>query len=303
MAFTTMSQLPNVGRHTTHFIDRIIQKLPTFSLEIGKSQNHIADTLSDYISNPAKSKHLHTTETDQDSTKTPLVTVVMPVYNGEGFIREAIENIISQNYPAVEIIIINDGSTDDTDAVVKAVEKEHKLALRYFWYGNDGPGFARNRGIRDASGDFIAFLDVDDLWPENNLNFLVNELLQHPEADIVRGYGQLMRLNEETGKFDCYGDPKESFPAYVGAALYRKEVFRKVGLFDTSMTFGVDSDWYMRATELKVNMKWYDKVTLFVRRHGKNMTEGKNLVELNTLRVFKKAIDRMRKEKNDSIEE
>ena len=70
-----------------------------------------------------------------------------------------------------------------------------------------------------------------------------------------------------------------------------------MGLFDASMTFGEDSDWYMRATELNINMKWIDKVTLFVRRQVKNMTEGKNLAELNTLRVFKKAIDRMRADK------
>ncbi len=83
-------------------------------------------------------------------------------------------------------------------------------------------------------------------------------------------------------------------PDYIGAAIYRKSAFRKAGLFDTTLKFGEDSDWFNRANELNLKVKRLEDVTLMVRRHGKNMTHGKDLVELNTLKVFKKFIDRKR---------
>jgi len=230
----------------------------------------------------------------KDTYAKPLITVIIPVYNGEEFISEAINNVLGQNYPALEIIVINDGSTDNTESVVKNLDAD----LRYLYIKNQGPSFARNQGISYSTGDYIAFLDADDLFPENNLSILSEELVQNTEVDIVRGYAQLMKKNLLSGVYETEGDPRFSFPAFIGAALYRKEVFDKIGLFDTSLHFGEDSDWYMRATELNVRMKWLDQVTLFVRRHGKNMTEGKDLVQLNTLRVFKKAVDRLRNQKN-----
>ncbi len=295
MGFSTMSQLPNVGRHTHHYLSQLIKRMPVFTLRLGQELSKAPELLRQFVSSPETYRSKDTTQRDEATTEWPLVSVIIPVYNGEKFIREAIENILSQNYPALEILIINDGSTDNTDAEIRRAEQELHVDLRYFWYGNDGPAFARNRGIRDATGDYIAFLDADDLYPEGNLIELVKYMKQHPEVDVVRGYAGMFSLNEQENTFEPYGDPRESYPAYIGAALYRKEVFRKVGLFDAALKFAEDSDWYMRATEQKINMQWLDKVTLHVRRHGQNMTEGKSLVELNTLVVFKKALDRMRR--------
>ncbi len=295
MGFTTMSQLPNIGKHTHLFLNNLIRRLPCFTLEAGNDLKQLPEVVSRYLRDPLLFRHLNTTRRDDQTTAWPLVSVVIPVYNGEKFIRDAVENLLSQEYPALEILIINDGSTDDTDGEVKSVMQEPGVDIRYFWYGNDGPAFARNRGIRDASGDFIAFLDADDLYPAGNLKFLVEYMIDHPETDVVRGYAQMLKQDEETGLFKSYGNPAESYPAYIGAALYRREVFRKVGLFDTSLKFAEDSDWYMRATELKINMQWLDRVSLLVRRHGGNMTDGKSLIDLNTLVVFKKALDRMRR--------
>jgi hypothetical protein len=119
-------------------------------------------------------------------------------------------------------------------------------------------------------------------------------MMKNSSVDVVRGYAQMLQWDEDNNTFIPYGKPEESYPAYIGAALYRKEVFKKVGLFDASLQYAEDSDWYMRATELKINMQWLDRITLHVRRHDKNMTKDKDLVELNTLVVFKKALDRMR---------
>ena len=229
---------------------------------------------------------------DDDNGKSnnkPLISVIMPVYNGEKFIKEAIDNILGQNYPALEIIVVDDGSTDNTKNIIDKLPVD----IRYFPQTNDGPASARNKGIRDASGKYILFLDVDDLWPENNIHLLLNEIEKDKNLEVVRGYAQLMKTDEK-GKMEFIGNPRDSFPDYIGAGIYRREVFEKVGLYDPAMKFGEDADWFNRARELNIPMKRLDAVTLYVRRHGGNMTEGKSLLELNALKVFKKALDRQR---------
>ncbi len=114
------------------------------------------------------------------------------------------------------------------------------------------------------------------------------------ELKIIRGNAQVMEEDTQTGKFEFTGDSKSAFPNYIGACLYRKSAFDEVGLFDPTLRFGEDNDWFNRAKELNIRMKRIEDVTLYVRRHGHNMTEGKNIVELNKLRVFKKSLDRMR---------
>jgi len=140
----------------------------------------------------------------------------------------------------------------------------------------------------------LAFLDVDDLWPENNLRALVDLLQDNPQIDVVHGYGQLMEHNAATGSYEYVGNPRESFPYYIGAGVYRKAAFARIGLYDAELKFGEDTDWFNRAREMGVGVRRVSEVTLFVRRHSQNMTNGKSLSELNTLRVFKKHLDRKR---------
>lgn len=287
MSFTTMSQLPGVGSHTHQYINEFSNSLPCFKIILGSDFNKLTRLIKGFISKPEKYSGLKT-NTSKKNEK-PLVSVVMPVFNGEKYINEAVENILNQNYPAIEIIIIDDGSTDETKKLVH----ELPVDVRYFYQPNEGPSSARNRGIRDVSGKYVAFLDVDDLWPENNLELLVRQLEGNSDLDVARGYAQLFK-NTDNNKEEYIGNPKEGFQDYIGAALYKKTVFNKVGLFDPFLKFGEDTDWYNRAREQNLNIKILDEVTLLVRRHGKNMTEGKTLKELNVLKVFKKTLDRTR---------
>lgn len=123
---------------------------------------------------------------------------------------------------------------------------------------------------------------------------LVEMMMAAPELDVVHGRAQLLVRNAETDNYDYVGNPKESFPFYIGAGLYRRRAFERVGLFDTDLRFAEDSDWFNRAADLNLSIFRPEAVTLLVRRHGDNMTVGKTLVELNALRVFKKALDRRR---------
>jgi hypothetical protein len=289
-SFTTMSQLPYAGRYTHEFVGRLTEAVPGFELALGRDLSGIARAVSRHLAAPAAA-----VETRNGAAATgrslPLVTVIVPVYNGAAFLHEAIRNILAQDYPSLEIIVVDDGSTDDIDRVVASLETD----LRFFKQEvNAGAAAARNRGIRDASGELIAFLDVDDLWPKHNLRTLVDFLLQHPDVDVVHGHGQLMELDVATGQYVAVGNPRESFPFYIGAALFRRRAFETVGLFDTDLRFAEDTDWFNRAIELAIGLERLPQVTLLVRRHGQNLTHGKSLVELNPLRVFKKVLDRKR---------
>ena len=127
---------------------------------------------------------------------TPRVSVIIPARNEAGNIAPVVSEIEAALGPLgpFEIVYVNDGSTDQTETIIKQLPVD----IRYFSQENSGPAAARNRGIRDASGEFITFLDVDDLWPENNLHRLVAEMLREPELEVVRGYGQLMEQNVQT---------------------------------------------------------------------------------------------------------
>lgn len=293
-AFTTMSQLPYAGRRTHEFIERLIAGLPGLEIVLGNEIDKIPRRIENLLamSENELGALAHNEAAVTDTADRPLVSIIIPVYNGARFIAAAVENIVRQGYPSVEIILVDDGSTDDIENVAGRLPVD----VRFFSQENAGAAAARNRGIKDVSGDFIAFLDVDDQWPENNLNLLADHLLAHPGLDLVHGHAQLMEEFSEPGRYEFVGNPRESFPYYIGAGLYRRSAFERVGLFDKDLKFAEDTDWFNRATEVGIDMERLDLVTLHVLRHGDNMTRGKSLVELNTLKVFKKSLDRRRAE-------
>jgi glycosyltransferase involved in cell wall biosynthesis len=220
------------------------------------------------------------------------ISIILPAKNEAEGLRRTLPGLAAV-LPGAEVIVVDDGSTDDIEAAVAALPVD----VRLFRQPNQGPAAARNRGVRDASGAYLAFLDVDDLWPPETLSQLVERLQGSPQTDVVQGRGQLARIMDVAGsEHELIGSPDESFPHYIGAAVYRRDAFRKNGLFDEEMRFGEDTDWFTRAKEMGLPVEQIDQTTLIVRRHAGNMTRGKSMVELNVLRVFKKALDRKRSE-------
>ena len=287
-SFTTMSQLPYAGNHTHQLFASLCGRLPGYRIELGRNRRRLTGAIAEFLG--ADASRPSSNGASARPAEAPLVSVVIPIYNGERFVAEAVDSILAQHYPALEIIVIDDGSTDDTEAAVRRLPCE----VHYFKQENLGPAAARNRGIRDAAGDYVAFLDVDDLWPPHMLTTLMEELIRDPELDLVRGYSQVMEYEPDSGRYEYRGNPKESFPYSIATAVFRKRVFDRVGWFDKTLLYGEDTDWFNRAHELQVPMKRVEAVTLHVRRHGQNMTHEKTLVELNMLRVLKKTLDRRR---------
>jgi len=118
------------------------------------------------------------------------ISVIIPVYNGEKFIERAILNVEQQNYEPIELIVVDDGSTDGTHNFLS----QFKDKIHYIYQPNRGSAAARNTGIKNASGNILAFLDVDDRWSENKLNLLIGHLKENQSAQIVQGLVQEMCL-------------------------------------------------------------------------------------------------------------
>lgn len=220
------------------------------------------------------------------------VSVIIPVYNGEKYLAEAIKNVFEQDYSPLEIIVVDDGSTDNT----RTIATQFKDSIHYICQSNSGPAAARNRGIRSAKGDVIAFLDSDDLWSDNKLKLQVSYLAENPTVEIVQGLIQQMQLSGS--EFEV-ASPSYQF-INLGSAIYRKSVFEKIGYFDEVLRYGEDTDFFLRAWENDISKVVLDQVTLFYRKHDTNMTNGQKTVELGLLKIFKKHLDCYRRKNNSS---
>jgi glycosyltransferase involved in cell wall biosynthesis len=221
----------------------------------------------------------------------PLVSVVIPVFNGERFLREAVDSVLAQEYSPLEIIIVDDGSTDGTEALAKSLPEP----VRYLRQTNKGPAAARNRGIELAQGNLIAFADADDLWPQGKLELQLPYLIRDTQIDIVLGrIQQVVLFTTSDGQTQSEEFAEPAFSVNLGSAVIRRSVFEQVGLFDETMRYSEDVDWFMRAREAGAAIVTIDAVTLLYRQHEQNMTRGKSAAELNVLQALKRSLDRRR---------
>lgn len=219
------------------------------------------------------------------------VSVIVPVYNGEAFLAEAIQSVIRQNYSPLEIILIDDGSTDGTAEIARYFRDR----VKYIHQSNAGPPFARNRGLGMARGDVICFIDADDIWSENKLQIQLACLESDPSVEVVIGHIQLMRESVRENGEPRIEKYQGSWPSLnLGGAVIRKSAFAKVGLFDNELLFNDDVDWFIRAKEKGMSILIHKEVVQFYRRHGKNLTNQKNLDQRYLVLALKKSIDRQR---------
>jgi len=219
------------------------------------------------------------------------VSVIVPVHNGEAFLREAIQSIRSQDWGAAEIIVVDDGSTDRTPAIVTDLGDP----VRYVQQPNLGAAAARNRGIKTATGSVIAFLDADDLWLEHTLSLQLGMLQSDPSLQMVRGHTQ--RIHRAAGRSGESGweNFDEAWPALsLGSAIMRKPVFDSVGYLDESLAFNEDVDWFLRARETGIATLLHENVVQLYRRHEHNLTNNREQNRTSFLRTLKNTIERKR---------
>ena len=221
----------------------------------------------------------------------PLVSVIIPVYNCERYLSQAIESVLAQKYRPLELVIVDDGSTDNT-AQVAAAFSDH---IHYIYQPNQGAPAARNTGFKIASGDIIAFLDADDLWTENKLELQVPRLVKNHSVDIVLGYIERLNLTgyrDNIPQFEEFEEPQINLSLATG--IFRRSVFDRVGLFDEKLYHCDDWDWFMRARELGISIAIYPELTLLYRRHENNMTNQVERGNHYTIKMLKKSLERRR---------
>jgi len=224
--------------------------------------------------------------------RTPSISVIIPVFNGAAFLAEAMASIRAQQIPVSEIIVVDDGSTDETAAVVAVLGKD----IRYVYQTNQGPHAAQNTGLALARGNVIAFLDADDRWTADKLNVQLPLLLSDLHPEVVLGFLQYIRLRKTAAGKCGYQPFLEPFfgANCFGAALFRREAFAHVGLLDNAMICGGDVDWFLRAREQGLVMAAVDRITLFYRLHPGNLTRHKTQRDHFLLQALKQSLDRRR---------
>jgi glycosyltransferase involved in cell wall biosynthesis len=225
----------------------------------------------------------------------PLVSVIIPAFNAERYLSEAIDSILSQTYRQLEVIVVDDGSTDQSGKI--ALGYAHQTGIvRYCHQRNGGIGSARNRGLEEAHGDFVAFLDADDLWTKDKLILQCRIFDERPDIDVVFGHVREFVSAEmsdaQKSEIRCSVDP---MPGHLAATmLIPRNVFDRVGVFDTTHRVGEFAEWYLRALDLQLNMVAIPEIVLWRRIHMSNQGRRYRDGCSDYVRILKTALDRRR---------
>lgn len=204
---------------------------------------------------------IHDTWMDSDS-ESGLVSVIVPTYNRAHFLPDAFRSISQQTYRPIELLVVDDGSTDNTAEVVESfsqdVRSEERLQLRYFRQENHGAPTARNRGLIELRGEFIQFMDSDDVLHPQKLEVQTHILTRHSDLDHTwadfhwahgadfEPFGPAHRTEYEPGEVESNIDFRSSTPAEVWSGLYRREACRRIGPWNETLGRWQDVEYNFR---------------------------------------------------------
>ncbi|WP_416909222.1 MAG: glycosyltransferase family 2 protein [Polymorphobacter sp.] len=214
------------------------------------------------------------------------VSVVVPCHNDARHIAAAITSVLTQTHAPSEVIVVDDGSTDESAAIIASFGPRVRLLSQ----ANKGAAAARNAGVRAAQGALIAFLDGDDIWPENSLAARLN-VLTATGADLV--FGQVRQCRGDAGP-QAPGLGPDLPGRLAGAMLIRRTVFDRVGPFDERLATAETIDWVARAADAGIKEAGCDALVLYRRIHGANLMMRNHDTNSNALAVLRAAVARRR---------
>jgi len=227
----------------------------------------------------------------------PLISVIIPAYNSAKTISESIDSVLKQAYDNTEILVIDDGSTDNTEEVIASYGNR----IIYVKQANSGPSAARNRGINESFGDLIAFLDADDVWVPNKLSKQVQRFIDNPDLGLCGA--ACNNCNSDLDVIElhdvCPTDPQRIWRELLVQNLFatptvvvRRECFQKAGYFNESIGFAEDWDMWLRIVNL-YSAAYIDEPLCLCRRldggltntfSHKKMEDWQQIIELNRKR-------------------
>ena len=202
-----------------------------------------------------------------ETKDSPLVSVIMAAYNAAEHIGEALESVLAQDWQPLEVVVVDDGSSDDTAAVVARYPD-----VVYVRQDNKGPSAARNAAVEHSSGDFVANFDSDDLLPTTRVSDQVGYLLSHPEVGAVFGRQEWMNAPEWMARDSIYGDV-DGMP--LSSVMFRRNVFFDLGGYDTSFVHGEDMDLLVRMRERGIEYQVIPEIVLYRRYQASSLTGGR----------------------------
>ena len=221
-----------------------------------------------------------------------LVSAIIPVYNGESYLAEAIASIYAQTYRPLELIVVDDGSTDGSAAIAQSFP-----LARYIYQSNQGHASAKNTGIAKARGEFIAFLDADDVWTPNKLSVQITFLLENPNVAFTLAQQRLFFMPGVEPpswiKSEFYA---QDYPGFLpGTLVARRNVLERIGGFDPSYRHDNDLDWFLRAKDAGWASVILPETLLLRRIHQNNLSHDDRALRTEGLRAFKASVDRQRR--------
>lgn len=231
----------------------------------------------------------------------PLISVIMPLYNGARYLPAALNSIFAQEHRPLEVIVVDDGSCDTSAEICGWYEDR----IRYIRQDNAGPAAARNTGLAAMTGEFYTFLDADDLWHPAKLSTQLGDFDRIPELDValclVRNFWD--------------GDPAEEAERFrereyepvmtaivLQAVLCRRHVYDRLGPLDTRFRFGEDSDWYLRLRQSGLRTALRSEILGYRRIHELNMTVDLPAQKDDVMfQILKASVDRNRNRRPSEV--
>ena len=208
------------------------------------------------------------------------VSVIIPAYNGDRFLGSAIDSVLRQTYRDYEIIVIDDGSTDNTAQVVKQYSN-----IRYFRQTNQGVAASRNLGLAAAMGEYIVFFDQDDVLLPHKLASQVALLDRDPELGIVNSGWQICDCERQTVA-QATVEPWQQIPdlspanlivwkpVFLGAMMFRRTWLERIGGFNINLKQTPDVDLVLRLAKIGCPAAWVEQITVLYRQHGANASNN-----------------------------
>jgi glycosyltransferase involved in cell wall biosynthesis len=220
------------------------------------------------------------------------ISVIIPAYNQGHYLGEAIQSVIDQTYPDFELIVVDDGSTDKTAQVACSFLDPR---VHYIHQENRGLSAARNTGILRSTGEYLTFLDSDDLFVADKLETLLNAMQRDPELGFVAGQAVLIDENAlPLGKVFDTPPPENPVhlllwnPLHVCSVLLRRDWQQKAGLFDENLNAYEDWDMWLRLARVGCRMGWVPHPVSLYRFHTRQMTHDKDRMNTANFAVLKK---------------
>lgn len=222
----------------------------------------------------------------------PNISVIIPVHNGAAYLAEAVQSVLAQTLPPTEILLVNNASTDATAEIAQSFG----APVRYFYLPQPSAAAARNHGVAQAQGDWLAFLDADDVWLPAKLAQQWAALAAEATLEAVYGHAeQFVSPELDEQQKAALACPTEPMAAWLpSAVLIRRTAFLRAGFYDTTPQIGEVVEWLIRAREADVKSLMLPEIVFRRRLHRTNQGVTKRDQRQDYVRVLKAALDRRR---------